>query len=440
VRTAILGGGVSGLTLARRLREAGLECVVFEAAAKTGGLCASESVDGYTYDVAGGHILYSKDRTVLDWMIAQVDGGCERRERHTKIYLDGRFVHYPFENGLGDLDKPQTFECLMGYLDAAWKRRNGARAPKDFRDWISYRFGEGIARIFMRPYNEKIWKHPLEDLSTEWVEGRVPDAPIEDVVRAAIGLRTEGYAHQAIFYYPRRGGFQAIADGIAKPIRDVVRLRTPAAEVRRAGATFRVNGEEFDRVVSTIPLPELAKILPELDPSARDAARDLRFTSLTTVAIGVDHGRLPPYSWVYLPSPEQGPANRITYLTNYSAEVAPAGKGLILAEATCAGEPRKDAAFVREIVDGLERAGLLRRSEVSATHASSVRYAYIVFDLGFRARLDAALAGVHSLGVETLGRFGRFEYVNSDHCVAGAFALAARMIGEARTGASAPAR
>ncbi|HKE00841.1 MAG TPA: FAD-dependent oxidoreductase, partial [Planctomycetota bacterium] len=79
MRTAILGGGVSGLTLARRLREAGLDVVVFEAAAKVGGLCGSERFDGYTYDVAGGHILYSKERDVLEWMKAQVEGGCERR-------------------------------------------------------------------------------------------------------------------------------------------------------------------------------------------------------------------------------------------------------------------------------------------------------------------------------------------------------------------------
>ena len=440
MKTAILGAGVSGLTLARRLREAGLDVVVFEAAPKTGGLCRSEKVDGYTYDVAGGHILYSKDKRVLDWMIAQVDGGCEQRDRLTKIRLDGRDVHYPFENGIGDLPKEQTFECLMGYLDAAWKRKTGAKAPSNFRDWVLFRFGEGISRIFMQPYNEKIWKHPLEQLCTEWVEGRVPDAPVEDVVRAAIGIRTQGYVHQAIFFYPRHGGFQAIADGIGRPVLDCVRLRTPVVELRRAGTQWNVNGERFDRVVSTVPLPELARIAPEMGAAGRDAAANLRYTSLTSVAIGLKHAHLPPYSWVYLPQPEQGPANRITFLTNYSKHVAPQGHGLILAESTFAGEPRKDAAFVKEVVDGLEHAGILKASDVDMTHATSVRYAYVVFDLDYRAKLDAALAAASALGVETLGRFGRFEYVNSDQCVSRAFELADRLIAESRAGAPAPAR
>ena len=70
----------------------------------------------------------------------------------------------------------------------------------------------------MDPYNEKIWKRPLEQITSDWVAGRVPDAPIEDVLRAAVGIRTEGYQHQAIFYYPKTGGFQGITDGLARTL------------------------------------------------------------------------------------------------------------------------------------------------------------------------------------------------------------------------------
>ncbi|MBI3820242.1 MAG: FAD-dependent oxidoreductase [Planctomycetes bacterium] len=434
MKTAILGGGISGLTLARRLREAGLESVVFEAAPKVGGLCGSETVEGFTYDVAGGHILYSKEKAVLDWMAENTDGGCAQRARSTKIRIGDRFIHYPFENGIGDLDKKQTFDCLIGYLRAADARKSGAAAPRNFGDWIHYRFGEGIERIFMKPYNEKIWKRALETLSTEWVEGRVPDAPVEDVVRAAIGIRTEGYTHQSIFYYPLNGGFEAIPRGIARPIRDAIRLNTPVREIRRVGDQYRVNGEFFDRVVNTIPLPDFIKFTPDLDPAARDAVLKLQFNSLTSVAVGLNHDKTPEYSWIYLPHPEQGPANRITYLNNYSPNVAPPGKSLILAEATCVGVPRKDPEFVDEIVDGLAHAGLMNKSDVVMKHASTVKYAYVIFDHDFRKKIDAALRGVEALGIESLGRFGRFEYINSDQCVSRAFALADRLVEESKSG------
>ena len=37
---------------------------------------------------------------------------------------------------------------------------------------------------------------------------------MEDVLRAAVGIRTEGYT-KSIFYYPKTGGFQGITDGLA---------------------------------------------------------------------------------------------------------------------------------------------------------------------------------------------------------------------------------
>ena len=69
---------------------------------------------------------------------------------------------------------------------------------------------DGIADHFMDPYNEKIWKRPLEQITSDWVAGRVPDAPVADVLKAAIGLRTEGYKHQG-----QRVVFDLDADGRA---------------------------------------------------------------------------------------------------------------------------------------------------------------------------------------------------------------------------------
>ena len=71
MKTAILGAGISGLALARFLIEGGLakgDVSLFEAAPAIGGLCASKTVDGFTYDVTGGHILYSKDLAAMNWI------------------------------------------------------------------------------------------------------------------------------------------------------------------------------------------------------------------------------------------------------------------------------------------------------------------------------------------------------------------------------------
>ncbi|HKB14657.1 MAG TPA: FAD-dependent oxidoreductase [Planctomycetota bacterium] len=431
MRVAVLGAGISGLATARFLQEGGADVHLLEAAEEVGGLCRSASVRGFTYDLAGGHILFSKEKWIREFVVEALGGpeAVVATERNTKILLGDRFVHYPFENGLGDLPPALNAACLRGYVEAHLKRRRGAPPPANFRDWIVWKFGEGIARAFMVPYNEKLWKRDLGEITSRWVEGRVPDAPLADVLKGSVGLKTEGYTHQIHFHYPRRGGFGSIPRAVGAPVLDRVRLRTPVDRVERAGGDFLVNGERFEAVVNTLPLMELARACPGLSPTARDAIGRLQWNSLTTVLVGLRRPDAPPYSWVYLPEPEHGPTNRITFFSNYSPENAPPGHTSILAEVTHAGPPPEDPDLVPAVLRGLERAGILRPADVLLTATSTVPYAYIVFDHGFEENLAAALEGVRALGLHTVGRFGRFEYVNSDQCIQRARALADEILG-----------
>lgn len=441
MKIAILGAGVSGLALARLLNEGGIpleDVDLFEATARTGGLCQSKTVDGFTYDVSGGHILFSKDAGVMQWMKDQAGGDAAfvQRERHTKIRFADRWVHYPFENGLGDLPEGAKFDCLKGYVEA-WHARDkhGTAAPKDFATWIRWRFGEGIARHFMDPYNEKIWKRPLAEISSDWVAGRVPDAPIDDVLKAAIGVRTEGYTHQAIFYYPLEGGFQAITDGLTRSVAARIRLSTPVRELRRVGDRWRVNDEPFDLVVSTLPLNELPDVVVGMPADAAAAMRGLSYNSIVTFLVALDRPAHPNLSWIYLPHHEQGPVNRVTYMSNYSPRLAPEGRSSFLFEVTYPGAgPEPDAGLVDEAVAGVERAGLLSRDEVLFTDRSTCRYAYIVYQHGLLERRAAAIEWCRSNGIEPLGRFGRYDYHNSDQCVIAARTLAEDVLARARRG------
>jgi protoporphyrinogen oxidase len=441
VKTAILGAGVSGLALAQKLIQGGLpreDVVLFEASARAGGLCASKTVNGFTYDETGGHVLFSKDTPVMEWMIAEAGGhdAFHKVDRNTKIRFEDRWVHYPFENGLGDLPAQANFECLSGYVQA-WHARqmNDSAAPADFAAWIEWRFGPGICDHFMRPYNEKIWKRDLSEITSSWVAGRVPDAPIDDVLRASIGIRTEGYTHQSIFYYPKQGGFQGITDGLYNSLTDRVRLSTPVTSLTKHGETFKVNGEEFDCVVNTIPMNLVPAFCDGLDRAGADAMRALANNQISCFLLALDRPEHPPLSWVYLPHHNQGPANRITYMSNYATSNAPEGQTSFLCEVTSpGGGAYPDANLVDEVVAGMQHAGLLRKEEILFTDRTDTRWAYIVYDHGFEAKKANALAAAEAYGLEMLGRFGRYDYHNSDQCVIQATALAGRLLQRADKG------
>ncbi len=124
-RIGVLGGGVSGLSLVANLKK---PAEVLEKDAVCGGLCSSVIEDGYTFDAAGPHILFSKNKEVLDYMVGVLGDNVDKKRRENKIWFKGHLVKYPFENGLSDLPKEDCYECIRDYLKKPVDER--AREPR----------------------------------------------------------------------------------------------------------------------------------------------------------------------------------------------------------------------------------------------------------------------------------------------------------------------
>ena len=115
---AILGGGLSGVSLAYLLKEMahGAAIDIFEAAGAPGGLCRSFAFGNVHYDV-GPHIVFSKDAGVLKLMVRLLGENVHKLRRSNRIWHDGRLVKYPFENDLSALSEPDKQYCLNAFLN-----------------------------------------------------------------------------------------------------------------------------------------------------------------------------------------------------------------------------------------------------------------------------------------------------------------------------------
>lgn len=343
---AILGGGLTGVTLARLLSEKGDEVCVFEKEAKTGGLCISEERNGFTFDVGGSHIIFSRDTEVLEFMQNVLEENREFRNRNTKIFYKDLFLKYPFENGLSDLPKEDLFFCINEYVKNLVAVEKGEVAePQNFKEWIYYTFGKGIAECYLVPYNEKIWNYPTEKMSKHWMDGRVPRPPVEDIIKSAVGIETEGYTHQSVFSYPVVGGIEALVRAIETPVLDKIKTGCEVTKVERAGDGWKVTAGgdvyEVDRVISTVPLHVLLPMLSDIPQNIKDTVGALRYNSIACISVGIE-GEIPDISWMYVPEMKWGAFNRLSFPSNFSTKVAPEGCSSILAEITYnEGEDRK---------------------------------------------------------------------------------------------------
>ena len=384
----------------------------------------SIQIEGFTFAVGGSHIIFSKDKEILNFMVSLLKDNVVRNRRNTKIFYKGHYVKYPFENGLADLPKQDNFECLYYFVqNLIAKEKEDLKPPRNMKEWFYYTFGKGIAEKYLIPYNEKIWKFPLEEMSTVWVE-RIPQPPVEDIIKSSLGIPTEGYTHQLYFYYPKFGGIQSLAKAFEEPIRNRIVTNFEVKRIKKEEGKWIVsNGKkefEFDKLISTIPLQELIKALDDVPKEIIEAVGNLKFNSLITVGIGIDKPKINGFSWLYIPDKDVL-THRISFPSNYSPYVAPEGKSSVLAEITYREgdeiSKMKDKEIVEKTVDDLDRLGVLNKEDVILTTLHRFKYAYVICDLDYKENLKVIVDYFNDIGIGLVGRFSKWAYLNMDGIV-----------------------
>lgn len=425
----ILGGGLTGLSLAYFLEDG---CEVLEKDDACGGLCRTVEKGGYSYDY-GGHIIFSRDGEVLDFMTGVLGENKKRYRRNNRIWFRGRLVKYPFENDLAALPPEDRYECLYHFLTRDYPE------PSTLKEWCYYRFGRGIAERYLIPYNEKIWNRGAGELGLEWVDGRIPEPPLEDVVKSALGIETEGYRHQLFFYYPSRGGIGALVRAIEGGVERIEKEFTVRDVRRRNGKWIVSDGareKRYDRLVSTIPLPRLLDALEGVPGEVREAAAGLRHNSLLCVMVAVRADRPSDAFAVYFPQKDLK-FHRICFYDYFGESCVPPGCSSIVAEITAnRGDgtyEMSDEELVDHVVSGLDREGFIRGDTVCETDVARREYAYVVNDLAYSRNCRVVREFVEGRGIVLCGRFSEWRYLNMDACIRHAMNSAAAL----RSGAGA---
>lgn len=423
MKIGILGGGLAGLAVANFLKH---DFEILEKNKECGGLCRSIREKGFTFDYGGGHIIFSRDKRVLEFMVQKLGNNVVRRRRNSKIFFKGRYIKYPFENGLFELPRRDLFDCFYGYVENLIKlREKKPKQPKNFEEWMYATFGKGITERYLLPYNRKVWNFEPRNMAVDWVKDRVPQPSVEDVFKSALGIETEGYTHQLFFYYPKRGGIYSLIQSFEKKCNGKITKEFNTKSVKKEGNRWIVsdgkNEKIFDKIVSTIPITELVKIYQKVPMEVKRAARKLRYNSLITVLLGVDEKKINSFHWVYFPREEEGLFNRVCFPFNHSPHVVPRGKSSATVEITCTPNDKiwkmRDEKLAEDAIEKLDSFRVIKKEKICFSKVMRLEYAYVINDLGYNKNIEIVRKFFANENVVLCGRFSEFKYMGMDGTV-----------------------
>ncbi|KEF61362.1 uncharacterized protein A1O9_02928 [Exophiala aquamarina CBS 119918] len=453
VDVLVIGAGPTGLGAAKRLNQVNTASwLIIDSNETPGGLASTDVTnEGFLYDV-GGHVIFSHYKyfdDCIDEALPKEDDWYTH-QRISYVRYKGHWVPYPFQNNISMLPKDDQVLCIDGIIDAALEARVANTKPKDFDEWIVRNMGVGIADIFMRPYNFKVWAVPTTKMASEWLGERVAAPNAKLVTRNVILGKVAGnWGPNATFRFPARDGTGGIWIAVANTL--------PKEKKRfgKKGAVKKVNADKkevtledgttvgYQRLISTMAVDSLVETME--DEKLVTLSKGLFYSSTHVIGVGVRGSRperIGDKCWLYFPE-DNCPFYRATIFSNYSPYNQPqkdvklptlqlangsrrqsmqakAGPywSIMLEVSESSMKPVDNETLLKDCILGLVNTEMLKpEDEIVSTYHRRFDHGYPTPSLEREGVLKQLLPALQEKGIYSRGRFGswRYEVGNQDH-------------------------
>jgi protoporphyrinogen oxidase len=410
--TIVIGAGPAGLGAALAL---GDSAVVLEKRTIAGGLCGSLTLDGAIFDL-GGHSFTTPHPAIRGLVFDALE--MEEQKRDAWCWLDGQWVRYPFQQHFSELaDSDSRHACQIG-LEAASGWRNAA----NFDEYLDHRFGRGISELFMRPYNRKLWGADLTRLDTDWVGERVADPLGTAESCISKNGRRSPLSKEAVIAYPARGGFGEIFQALAKRVADL-RFGQHVTSIDPRTSTLRTaSGEKasWRRLISTLPLPALLRLIPNVPAAISSAVSALEALPITLVMLVLDGRHQTLRQRIYCPD-ENISGHKIVLNHNSSRWLRALPRHGVQVELS-GFSPSSSSTNVKALVNAVVT-GLLRMAVIPSPdyiRCNKVLRIPLGYPVQTHSRSNIVALAQRWLSehrIYTVGRFGEWAYINSDEAL-----------------------
>lgn len=303
---AVIGGGISGLVCAWRLKQQGLSVCLLERAPRFGGVIATLDQDGFRFDV--GPQSFSADAALLQ-LIDQLNlsGELLRADSRAPRYIlrQGRLVAAP-------LGPPQLFSTpLFGWrtkFRLVTEPLRHTRPPADDESIAAFmrrKFGEDLLTNLVAPFVSGVYAGDPEKLSlaSAFPSLRQAEEQSGSVIRGAIKLRSKTNGpkpRQRPVLSNFRRGIAALIEALASQLGTSAVSGVEVAAIRRSPAEARARTQfeiaytegasaytlRAESVVLATPTLDAARLLVPIEARFEQPLAQIEYAAVAQVGAG----------------------------------------------------------------------------------------------------------------------------------------------------------
>lgn len=396
-KIAVLGAGPMGLAVAFQLAREGNQPIVFEADDRVGGMTASFDFSGLKIE------RYYHFHCISDHAFLQILE--ELNLSHKMNWVETK-MGYWYKNRLQRWGNPLALLMFRGLSPVA-KFRYGLHAflstkrndwkPLDHLDavqWIKRWVGnEAYEILWKRLFEYKFYDY-TSNLSAAWIWSRV-----RRIGRSRYSLMKEklGYLE---------GGSETLLNAMCKDIESnggVLKLKTPILQIvmenkKIIGVQTQDGLELFDQVISTVPLPYISRLAPDLPEDILDQFKSIKNIAVVCVIVKLKKP-LTENFWLNTNDPEM----EIPGIVEYS-NLRPLENSIVYVPFYMPGEHPKyqesDDIFIEKVRKYFKKINpLLVDDDFIDMFASRYRYAQPICEPGFLASIPKPKLPINGLWV-----------------------------------------
>jgi protoporphyrinogen oxidase len=429
---AVLGTGMAGLGVGHALSAAGIPFICYDRNAYYGGHTWSFRYEnGFVFD-EGGHISFTKHERIRELLAGNIRGQHEEPQLKIDNYWHGRRITHPVQCNLRGLPTQLVVDIIK---DFAAVHQSPMAATPNYAQWLYQAYGKTFAETFPMVYGRKYHTTTMDQLTTDWIGPRMYRPSLDEIVHGAIAGQRASVHYVDTFRYPSFGGFVSYLEAFAKRFELRLNHRVCGLDTKERVLRF-TNGKSvpYERVISSIPLPELIPLIDGVPPDVLEASRRLAFTTAVLINLGIGRSDISDTHITYFYD-EDIVFSRVNLPHMFSPNNAPPGAGTIQAEVYFSDKYKpfrgRPEALIEPVIGDLRRCGFVRDDDTILLKDAAVnRYANVIYDHDRAPALETIHGFLRDVGVSYCGRYGNWDHAWTDEAFISGEEAAATVVAE----------